>query len=327
MTFSISKTLTRRAATRELVEMLSTRRPARSKTEERFISTYLDTLPNVTKDDHGNRIVRIGKSPRVLWSSHTDTVHSKDGVQSIARVGDFVQLHKKETSSTCLGGDDSAGVWIMRQMVLRRIPGLYVFHRDEEVGGFGSTWIAENTPKLFEGIDYAIAIDRKGYDSVITHQGNRCASDDFARDLADQLGGDFKPDSTGVFTDTANYTSLVPECSNLSCGYGNAHTSSEFQDVTFAYNLLESLCALDFSKIRVARDPVAYEPYDDFNSYQFGFMDSRSKSKRAVKSYGRDNIDELITLCCNDPCGVADYLDQLGVNAYDLDDFLKYDVR
>ena len=331
MTFSISKTLTRRAATRELVEMLSTRRPARSKTEERFISTYLDTLPNVKQDDHGNRIIKIGKAPRVLWSSHTDTVHNKDGVQSVARNGNLVQLHKDESVSSCLGGDDSAGVWIMRQMILRRIPGLYVFHRDEEVGGFGSTWIAEHTPELFKGIDYAIALDRKGYDSVITHQGSRCASDEFARDLAAQLGGAYKPDSTGVFTDTANYTGLVPECSNLSCGYGNAHTATEFQDVVFAYDLLERLCALDFNKIRVARDPNSFDDYpdDDFHGYSFGFLDGRSKVKSAKRkqSYRRDNIDELIALCCSDPCGVADYLDQLGVNAYDLDDFLKYDVR
>ena len=331
MTFAIPKTLSRRAATRELVEMLSTRRPARSKTEESFILSYIDSLPNVRVDGYENRIVQIGKAPRVLWSSHTDSVHSKDGIQSVARDGDFVRLHKDETNSSCLGGDDAAGVWIMRQMILRRIPGLYIFHRDEEVGGFGSTWIAEHTPELFKGIDYAIALDRKGYDSVITHQGSRCASDEFARDLAAQLGGAYKPDSTGVFTDTANYTKLIPECSNLSCGYGEAHTSHEFQNVRFAYDLLESLCAVDFNKVRVARDPNSFDDYpdDDFHGYSFGFLDGRKKTKSAkrVQSYGRDNIDELIALCCNDPCGVADYLDQLGVNAYDLDDFLKYDVR
>jgi len=317
----------RRAAIKELMTMLTTRRPARSATEERFVQHYIDTLPGVQADAYGNRIVRVGNAktrPPVLWSSHTDTVHSKDGVQQIIRDGDLVRLHKKESVSSCLGGDDSAGVWIMRQMILRGIPGTYLFHRDEEVGGLGSEDIATNNPQLLDGILCAIAIDRKGYDSVITHQGARCASDAFAQSLAKQLGGVYKPDSSGVFTDTANYTRLIPECSNLSCGYEGAHSVSESQDVIFAYELLESLCAIDFSKIIIERDPSAIDIESDY--WRDSWFDYPSKSNSGARASQDDNMQALVELLRSaDSYAIADYLDAMGIDARDLEDHIRFD--
>ena len=43
----------------------------------------------------------------------------------------------------------------------------------------------------------------------------------------------WKTDTGGSFTDTANYTDIIPECTNLSCGYYNAHTQSEYQITHF----------------------------------------------------------------------------------------------
>ena len=45
----------------------------------------------------------------------------------------------------------------MREMILAGIPGLYVFHRNEESGGAGSDWIARETPWELHGIKAAIA--------------------------------------------------------------------------------------------------------------------------------------------------------------------------
>lgn len=58
-------------------------------------------------------------------------------------------------------------------------------------------------------IDIAIALDRRGYNSVITYQTTRGCSESFASELAARLGGYFEPDDTGLFTDTDNYTHLV----------------------------------------------------------------------------------------------------------------------
>lgn len=149
----------------------------------------------------------------------------------------------------------------MLEMIKAKRPGLYVFHRGEECGGLGSSYIAASTPKLLNGIDMAIALDRMGYDSVITYQGVRTASDEFAKSLAAQLGGTFAPDDMGIFTDTANYDHLIPECTNVSVGYHKQHGPNESQDIIFLVRLREKLLALDTTTLTIARDPNDVETY------------------------------------------------------------------
>lgn len=239
----------------ELIQMHTYCRPAGSEAEAAFNKRYLDGIPGMTIDDAGNRILRIGGDEvRVLWSSHTDTVHRKSGSQRVVYGGGMLILAAGSESS-CLGADCTVGVWLMIQMIRRKVPGLYIFHAAEEVGGVGSNYISTTTPDLLKGIDYAIAFDRRGTSSVITHQGARCCSDGFAKALADHLGKPFTLDTTGTFTDTANYTDIVPECTNLSVGYYGAHTSSETLDVSFAVHLLRRLLQLDVASMPVMRDP------------------------------------------------------------------------
>ena len=306
-------------AQQELVNMLTHRRPARSKTEVAFVDHYIDSLPQIYSDSYGNRYCKIGKAPSVLWSCHTDTVHTKDGNQSIVIDGDNVRLAKTEKQSSCLGGDDSAGVWIMRQMIKRRIEGLYIFHRDEEVGGLGSDFIAKNNARELEHIQVAIALDRRGYDSVITHQGLRTASDDFAKSLSKQLGGLYKPDSGGTFTDTANYKHLIPECSNLSCGYNDAHSALESQNIRFASQLLDRLCEIDFSKITVARNPADIDD-DLYYSRGSSFFDDDWHFTKPARRSRRDTYQELLDLVSLYPREVADFLESQGFTADDIAD-------
>lgn len=332
----------KKVLTQELHSMLTTMRPGHSRGENTFIETYIDTLPGITVDGYGNRHVRVGDSP-VLWSSHTDSVHTRSGFQTVVRDGDMFRLHRYDNAS-CLGADCATGVWLMRNMILRGVPGYYIFHRDEETGGLGSSWLAKQHANGFDQFQFAIALDRKGYSSVITHQGGRCCSDAFAESLAKQLGGKYRPDSTGLFTDTANYTRLVPECTNLSVGYGAQHTSNEQQNVPFALDLLDKLTALDIAKLTVSRktndpDDYAYpvadwkKMYPDYYSKRSGTAsryDTPVVRRAALPTidlpddwmYGakpkRTNYEELLRLCKNHPDTVADWLDQYGVSASEI---------
>ena len=143
-----------------LSEMLTYCRPHGTRTEARFINEYIRPA-GVTFDKKGNIYVRIGNAP-VLWSCHTDTVHSKKDMQRIEywvdkTSGDtFLGVAKGEKSS-CLGADDTTGVWIMLEMIRNKVPGLYIFHRGEECGGIGSKWIAANNKEALEGIRFAVA--------------------------------------------------------------------------------------------------------------------------------------------------------------------------
>lgn len=250
-----------------LFHMFQYARPGRTAGEEAFIEQFLMPIPNIERDEYGNHFVFVGKKPTTAFSSHTDTVHSISGRQLIGIFDkDFIarcnpESHFNKTGNImderdCLGADDTAGVWIMHQMIAAGVPGLYIFHRDEETGGRGSRWIAEHTPELLRGIDRAVAFDRKAYHSVITRgPGDKC-SDEFARALANKLndlGGHYRPDPSGVFTDTANYTHLVPECTNISVGYHDAHRPSEHQHIGHLDWLMWASCQLPWDELPIVR--------------------------------------------------------------------------
>lgn len=232
----------------ELFKILGMMRPHGSRMEQRFVDQYLTPL-GTTVDACGNHMLRIGKEP-ILWSCHIDTVHNWGGIAPLLLDKDgVIKVHPKSLAN-CLGADDGTGVWIMLQMIRAQRPGLYIFHRGEERGGIGSKFISKNTPDVVKGMKAAIAFDRKDVGSIITHQwGGRCCSDDFAESLSAAIGLDMKPDTTGSFTDTANYTDLVGECTNVSVGYKWQHGKGEEQDLKFALTLLDRMLEFDSSKL------------------------------------------------------------------------------
>lgn len=244
-----------------LLTMLTYKRPAFCKTERRFIRDFLTPL-GMNMDKFGNYYKSIGQNPVVLWSSHTDTVHNRKGFLKIGFDKNEVGVAVRDNSN-CLGADDTAGVWLMIQMIKANRPGLYIFHRAEEGGRKGSKCIAERekaTPELFTGIKFAIALDRKGTDNIITHQMSlRCCSEEFSKSLAEQLGMGYKSDDGGSYTDTASYTDLLAECTNLSVGYRNAHSPMERLDVDFVFRLRDKLFALDASQLVEKRKPGEIE--------------------------------------------------------------------
>lgn len=245
-----------------LVTMHAYCRPRGSKTERAFRDRWIMSL-GAEEDQHGNLHVVRGDVP-VLWSCHTDTAHKRDGSQK-------VRLNSKGILTTrngsCLGADDTAGVFLLTEMIRRDVPGHYVFHYGEECGCIGSRKLAAECPTWLENIQWAIALDRRGYGDVITHQvGLRTASDPFAVDLAERLnalGMDYEPSDRGLYTDTESYADIVPECTNLSIGYSGEHGPAESLDTAHVLQLLEALSSLDVSALPVSREPGSNVYYVD----------------------------------------------------------------
>ena len=229
-----------------LADMLTYCRPYGSVTERTFIARYIEPLPGSWQDAYGNWHVTTDPGSRVLWSCHTDTVHRRDGRQRIKVTKDRITLHKRSMGQTCLGADDTVGVYLMCEMIHAKVPGHYVFHFGEEVRCLGSSALAEHEATWLGGFDYAIALDRGGTSDIITSQyGQRCCSDSFAWALADALreaNPTYAP-ASGVYTDTAEYASLIPECTNVSVGYGRQHSNAEFVDTAHVARLRAVLCA------------------------------------------------------------------------------------
>lgn len=283
-------------AVMRLLDMLKYMRPHDSEVEQKFIDHYIKPLGS-TKDGFGNRWIKIyypdGGEPDIIFSCHTDTVHTEAGFQSLT-VGDG-RVYTEEGS--CLGADDTTGVWLALEMVRAKVPGLYLFHRSEEIGGQGSQYLKTHFVETLKKYKAAIALDRKGYGDIITHQGgDRCCSDTFAKSLGDILGGTFTASTGGTFTDTKNYTDLIGECTNISVGYFDQHGKSEWQDLSFAYALRLALIAADWSKLVFERKPGEVERLSygrQYGSYNwsdedmYGWMTSDApygKSDRKVLS-------------------------------------------
>lgn len=286
-------------------EMIRYGRPAFSWADNEFVQRYLVGLPDARQDKFGNLFVQVGPSPTVLWSSHTDTVHARPGF--FRHVQDKNELCVAETSrANCLGADCTTGVYLMREMIKAKVAGLYVFHRAEESGAQGARFIAEKTPKVLEGIQCAIAFDRKGFNEIITHQcGTRGASDAFARSLGDAIGMNMQPSSKGVFTDTAKYQRIVPECTNVSVGYFKQHSRLEYQDTRFLMDLREQLCSIDTSRLHIERDPTKPEPVQHYGISRHYTYPSRPQT-----------IDQYIL---RNRLDVADLLEHYGFTVEELD--------
>jgi hypothetical protein len=307
MTFaSLTQALTSHA-TRRLIAMLRTCRPHGSRAEHAFIERFL--LPyGVEADGFGNLWLRIGTAP-VLWSSHVDTCHRKEGQQDIAIDETGIIGLAGASKSNCLGADCAAGVWLMTEMIEAGVQGLYVFHRGEERGGLGSRYIAGTEPARLEGIRSAIAFDRRDVQSIITHQGGeRCCSDSFASSLAAILGLGHHLDPTGTFTDTANYTDLVGECTNVSVGYLAEHTPHESLDLGYLLQLRDAMLEADWSRLDLTRKPGEIDP---------DLADPTS----AVAS-----AREMYDLVRRYPDAVAEFLDLNGISALELAEFIDADI-
>jgi len=324
----------------DLQEMLRYRRPAWSKTERRFIDRYIKPT-GAKPDGFGNYILQVGQAP-VCFMSHTDTVHEIGGEQKVVVENGFARL-PAQSKSDCLGADDTTGVWLMLEMVARKIPGLYIWHRAEEIGGLGSAWIAKHQPETVDGIDYAVSLDRMGFNSVISHQGGRCCSNELATALGEAIGGGYTKDPTGMFTDSALYTDIIGECTNLSVGYDHQHTRRENQSLGHAQWLLEALSKVDFAGLPLQRQPGEYDGYDDWpelsgSGYGAGYRSGwrwkdDDDDDDAYEDYWHgsgptsSDRDKLRQLVRDNHEGVASVLHDLGITPDSLiDDLYTYGV-
>lgn len=314
-----------------LFSIMSCARPYKSKGCDDFCLELFYVLEDYLKaeaevDAAGNIIVFVGEKPTILWSCHTDTIHPQHSGYS-PLVYDNIFVCSKDKRQ--LGADDGVGIWIMLSMINAKIPGLYIFHAGEECGGIGSSYIADHNKALLTGIDQAIAFDRKGTHSVITHQaGGKCCSNLFAKDLCNALNMGHSPDDTGVFTDTANYIYDIPECTNVSAGYYGEHTFNEFLNFKYAVALRDNLIAAHkngaLGTMRVGKDveakpaPYRYDYsnngyYDDGYGQDFQFANYARYGTGYDNKADSDRYDDLVDLVCSDPDTAAAILMDLGI--------------
>ncbi len=256
-----------------------------------------DLLPEYLDfDEFGNRYIQIGDKVSTMFTSHLDTATSQKCEVNHVIDGKIC----KTDGTSILGADDKAGVTIMLWMIWNKIPGLYYFFLGEEVGCVGSKALATKLKsQKIEGITKVISFDRRGHDSVITYQASsRCCSETFAQALADQLNAKntlfkYKPDPTGIWTDSAQFVKIYPECTNISVGYKNEHTSHESQDLDHLEQLADACLLVDWESLPVERDPIVVDYRSRWDDWDYGYSyygggsyySSSSKSSTGSRAY------------------------------------------
>ena len=251
-----------------LLHILTHKRPAGSITEQQLLADLFSNYETTTRE--GNTIISVGDST-TLFSCHTDTVHSNHGIQRVFYDEEFatISLEIDQPESSCLGADDGAGMWLLLEMIDAGVPGTYIFHHSEEQGGIGSAALSKDTEYLRQ-FNRAIAFDRKGTEDIIEAQrGGECCSKEFVSALSAQFAEQNLPyrGARGVFTDTANYIHIIPECTNLSVGYYSEHTTGEWLDVEHLMQLREACIQLDWESLPTARNPHEQPPSNLFDMY------------------------------------------------------------
>lgn len=246
------------------------------------------------QDQFGNWY-KVGQVP-VLITAHLDTVNKRPGPIQYQVRHNYVYASGDEP----LGADDRAGVALVLYMSTIRPDLSYALFIGEEVGMVGSRQAAQAYAQgqwVFQDLAAVVSLDRKGHtDIIITQAGAPCASIEFAKALQDQI-----PILTslehGVYTDSYAFVGLVPNATNLSVGYFNAHSPKESQDLAFLDRLGEYLIMADWNHLaEVSRthpvDPseVVFRPRKGYNTIAppWVFEDySYSTEELAQKLYDR----------------------------------------
>lgn len=231
-----------------------------------------------------------GTMPVVL-TAHMDTVHKEQPVKDYydwkTQTGDHII-----SSPQGIGGDDRCGVYMILSILATTDYRPYIiFCEDEEIGGVGSSkFVKTKYIDELENVKFFIELDRgNGSDLVFYNDAN----EEF-HGWCEEITG--YTENIGSFSDISNLCPWIGISGvNISCGYYNAHTTSEYvvlsemlRGITVTIELLEAA-----QNEEVGQFLYTERRYDDF------FFDSyRSKKLDPFGTimtfyYGKDEMETV----------------------------------
>lgn len=217
----------------------------------------------------------------VLLVAHMDTVHKE-----LCK-----EINKKDgkiSSPQGIGGDDRCGIFMIMNIV-KELHCSVLLTEDEETGGHGARAFANTKYVKNLDVNYMIEFDRKGSNDCVYYT---CDNRDFKEFVGDATG--FK-EAQGSYTDICSIMPVAMIAGvNLSCGYYNPHTKTEYviydemiDNIDQAKALIKTECDKPFKYIakqysfsgfskstsqislfdkdygKKSRSPFSYEPHDD----------------------------------------------------------------
>ena len=249
----------------------------------KYVKDFLESI-NVkyNVDDYGN-IYYLDNENAPLLSAHMDTVRK----EADFCIGAFLAESDSDNilSGGILGGDDKCGVYIILRALEEKRKVNFIFSRDEEIGCLGIKALLkpkyvenkELTDKIRKNCLYCLVLDRRGNSDIIC-QENYYGTKEFEKklqEISDAGGFGYKP-AKGFCSD-ANTIKEFVSTANLSVGYFNPHSQSEYivkSDLQKAYDY--TIVIID--SITDKFEPLTYSySYNSGknNSYSDGYNNSR----------------------------------------------------
>lgn len=256
-----------------------------------FLVTYIQshyTNTTVEVDSTGNIYVTKGSSETYpVIVAHTDQVGDYKGKITIFRKDNIIIGIGEDGKQANLGADDKNGIWIALEL-LRTEPVLKVaLFPGEEIGCVGSK--ACNMD-FFKDARFVIQCDRRNGSDFINTAGSveLCPTNFPSPELKAKYG--FK-NTYGLMTDvqTLKKRGLNVACCNISCGYYNPHTTSEYTDVGELINCLQF--------VREIVQTIAYTPHTyTAPTYNYGGSYAKGASYYEPElDYNWDSLEDEYT--------------------------------
>jgi len=265
----------------------------------KYVKDHIKGAVSIT-DNKGNLYVTKGQSetyPCVV--SHLDEVHQKrhKSFKIIESDGFIMGMNVYTRERHGIGADDKNGIWVCLKCLEKFDAIKCAFFVQEETGCIGS---GQANMEFFSNCRFVVQCDRKNNGDFINKiSGVELCSKDFINDAKLK---DFGYKATeGALTDSykLKMKGLKVSCCNMSCGYYEPHTSSEytyFPDLQKCLNLVEHIVANCTKVYAHEYKPVYqhryYNEFDDSAWYPRNgnvFESYAQKLTRKIKEYLENN--------------------------------------
>jgi di/tripeptidase len=194
----------------------------------------------------------------ILLVAHLDTVHYE-------KVKDIYFDEKKQVvwSPQGIGGDDRCGVYSILKITEECKP-YVLFTTKEEVGGIGATYASKELfLDIYGNVNFIIELDRRGEDDAVFYE---CGNESFQEYI---LSFGFK-ENYGSFSDISILSPCWDIASvNLSIGYHNEHTKSEYINLKHMNKTIKRLKNILKENNNIFYDYQEYQTYPFLNGVPF----------------------------------------------------------
>jgi len=191
--------------------------------------------------------------------AHMDTVHEKESTPKT-----FCYKGGNVSSPQGIGGDDRCGIYMIMEIIKKHKCSV-LFLEDEECGGIGAGKFVRHEASEGLEFNYMIELDRRGSKDAVFYD---CGNDEFEDFITED--GDWKT-AFGSYSDISDIApSLGCAAVNLSCGYYNAHTKSEYVVLAEMEDNIKKVCKLierttEEDKFEYIEKPRARYNYGGYN--------------------------------------------------------------